>query len=703
MPTSLADARYWFRRLLGLTQRSWASLRTRGWRATWSRIRVHLAPPALDTRPALFQPAPADFAPFTVPSSPDPLVSIVIPVYNQACHTLACLRALAAHPPAAPCEILVIDDGSSDQTTTWLPQVAGLRYEVRASNGGFIEAVNDGVARSRGAFVVLLNNDTVPQPGWLDSLLTTFDQMPDAGLVGSALLYPDGRLQEAGAVLLCDGSAWSYGRFESADDPRYTSLRDTAYCSGAAVMLRRSLWDRLQGLDLRYRPAYYEDADLAMRVRQAGLRVLVQPASRVVHDEGTSHGTDVRSGLKAHQVRNQVTFAQRWASELAHCPPPGSVPGPALLHRHQPQVLVIDEHLPRPDRDSASLRLTHLMALLRSEGAHVVLLATASVHGSEGAAALRRDGVEVWCAGQYRSPGQWLAEHGPRFASVMLVRHHLAQATLPLVRRHAPQARVAFDTVDLHYLRELRGAQVADDPALRAQAARTRQRELAVMQACDLTILVSEVEQAQLRTDAPHVRTALISNLHRVRHDSPGYAQRQDIVFVGGFGHPPNTDAMHWFLQAIWPTVSAGLPGVVMHIVGQDPPPSLRELAATLANVRVHGYVPDIDPFMDGCRVAVAPLRFGAGVKGKVNLSMAHGQPVVATACAAEGMHLVHGQDVLIADQAAAFAAAVVQLYQDAALWQQLASNGRRSVERHFSLDAARQAVRQALLPASVS
>ena len=699
MSSSLANARYWLRRLAGLAHRSMASLRTRGWRATWSRILVHARPPAAADRPQLYLPPATPFAPFSLPTSATPQVSIIIPVYNQAAHTLACLRALAAHPPEASCEVLVIDDGSSDQTTEWLPQIDGLRYEVRQHNGGFIHACNDGVARSRGEYVVLLNNDTVPQSGWLDQLLQTFHKQADAGLVGSQLLYPDGRLQESGAVLFNDGSAWSYGRFEAADDPRYSALRDSHYCSGAAVMLRRSLWDALGGLDTRYCPAYYEDADLAMRVRQHGLRVMVQPASQVVHDEGTSHGTDVRSGLKAHQIRNQHTFAQRWASELASHPAPGSVPSPALLHRRQAQVLIIDEALPQPDRDSASLRLSHLLQLLRQQGAHVVLLATSAAAGNAGAASLRRAGVETWPAASIGSLGRWLGQHGPRFSSVMLVRHHLAQASLPLVRQHAPQARVIFDTVDLHYIRESRGAELADDDTLRAEAARTRKRELAVMAQADITVLVSAAEQAQLRIDAPQVKTALISNLHQQRHDCPGHAQRRDLVFVGGFGHPPNVDGVSWLLREVQPLIHAALPDVVLHVIGQDPPEDLCALGASLPGVRIHGYIADIDPYMDGCRIALAPLRFGAGVKGKVNLSMAHGQPVVATSCAAEGMHLRDGQDVLIADSSQDFAAAVIRLYHDPLLWQQLATAGLENIQQHFSLDAARQTVAGVFLP----
>ena len=697
MPRSLADARYWLRRLLGLAHRSVSSLRTRGLKATWSRVLVHARPPAIEQRPPLYLPASSPFAPFTIPNSSEPLVSIVIPVFNQAAHTLACLRAIAAHPPAAACEVIVIDDGSSDQTAQWLPQVQGLRYEVRERNGGFIHACNDGVSRSHGQYVVLLNNDTVPQPGWLDRLLETFAHLPDAGLVGSQLLYPDGRLQESGAVLFSDGSAWSYGRFESAGDPRYSALRDSHYCSGAAVMLKRQLWDELDGLDTRYCPAYYEDADLAMRVRERGLRVLVQPASQVVHDEGTSHGTDVRTGLKAHQVRNQQTFAQRWASNLCNHPAPGTVPGPAVLHLSRPQVLIIDETLPQPDRDSASLRQTHLLQLLAGHGAHVVMLATT---GSDaGAAALRRSGVETWPAASTGSLGSWLSEHGKRFDSIMLVRHHLAQASLPLVRKYAPQARVIFDTVDLHYVREARGAEIANDDALRSEALQTRRRELAVMAQVDLTVLVSAAEQAQLHIDAPQVSTALISNLHEPRAHLPGFSQRRDIVFVGGFGHPPNADAVHWLLEAIFPLIHAALPQVCLHVIGQNPPASILALAAGQPQVQVHGYVADIDPYMDGCRLAIAPLRFGAGVKGKVNLSMAHGQPVVATTCAAEGMHLRDGQDVLIADAAGDFAAAVIRLYQDPALWQQLAQGGLANIERHFSLAAARQTVAEVFLP----
>jgi len=698
MSMSPADVRYHLDRIVGLIRRGLASLRTRGWRATLQRVGVHLRRQPPPRREPLFAPADAPFAPFAVPAAEQPVVSIVIPVYNHARHTLACLRALAAHPPAAACEILVIDDGSSDDTAAWMAQIDGLRYHRRVQNGGFIAACNDGLRLARGQYVVLLNNDTVPQPGWLDALLDTFARVPEAGLVGAQLLYPDGRLQESGGVVFDDGSCWSYGRFESAEDPRYASLRDADYCSGAALAIPRALFEELGGLDTRYAPAYYEDTDLAFKVRAAGRRVLVQPASRVVHDEGTSNGTDTRSGVKAWQVRNQQVFADKWRDALSRQLPAGSVPGPARLHRGQHQILIVDEAVPRPDRDSASLRQFNLIRMLLAGGAHVVFLPTRGGHGGAATEALQALGVEVWHAPWMKGVGDWLRAHGRRFQVAVLVRHHVASVCLPLLRRHAPQARTVFDTVDLHYLRERRGAELAGDPRLARSAERTRASELAVMAATDVTLLVSAAEKEQLALDAPQVKVELLSNLHEVAGQGLDWAQRHDLVFVGGFRHPPNLDAMQWFIGEVFPLIRQRLPQVRFHCIGADVPDSLQALAASQPGVQVHGYVPDVVPWMAGGRIAVAPLRFGAGVKGKINLSMAHGQPVVATTCAAEGMHLRDGQDVLVADGAEAFADAVVRLHDDEALWRQLSGNGLRNIARHFSMDAARATVARVFL-----
>jgi GT2 family glycosyltransferase/glycosyltransferase involved in cell wall biosynthesis len=694
MSSSLADARFLFTRAIGLIRRGLASLRTRGWSASWQRARLQLQRGVPMPQTQLYAPEPAPFSPFTVPRADSPRASIVIPVYDQFAHTLACLRALAEHPPQLPIEIVVVDDGSSDQTTTALPLIDGLRYHRRAGNGGFIAACNDGAALARGDFLVFLNNDTVPQPGWLDALLQTFEAHADAGLVGAQLLYPDGRLQEAGGVVFADGGGWNYGRFESPDDPRFGYLRDADYVSGAALAIPRGLFLQLGGFDSRYAPAYYEDTDLAFAIRAAGRRVLYQPAARVVHDEGATSGTDTGSGIKAFQARNQSRFAEHRRAALQAQPAPGSTPSPALLHRGQRQVLVIDALTPAPDHDSGSLRLVNLMQLLREQGMHVVFLAANREHAGRYTQDLQQLGIEAWYAPFAQRAPAWLQQHGARFDSVLLCRHYVASEFLALLRRHAPQAQVIFDTVDLHYLREQRAADLAGDAALQRAAARTREAELDVIARSDITLVVSETERALLAKDAPRARVEVLSNLHALAGPGLPFAQRHDLVFVGGFRHPPNVDAVRWFVQDIFPMLRARLPELQFHCIGSHTPTEILALS-TQPGVHVHGHVPDIGPYMDGCRIAVAPLRYGAGVKGKVNLSMAHGQPVVATSCAAEGMHLVDGHDVLLADDAREFAAAILKLHDDATLWNTLSANGLDNVARHFSIDAARDVVRR--------
>ncbi|MDQ3038533.1 MAG: glycosyltransferase [Pseudomonadota bacterium] len=694
MSFSMADARFLFDRCMGLIRRGLLSLRTRGPRASWERMQAQLQRATPEQRAVLYFPAKTAFAPFSVPCSDAPVASIVIPVFNQFAHTLLCLRSLADHPPGAACEIIVVDDGSSDATAECLSQVQGLRYHRRSENSGFIAACNDGAGLARGDVIVFLNNDTVPQPGWLDALLRTFDQHPRTGLAGAQLLYPDGRLQEAGGVVFADGSGWNYGKFGAYDDPRYAYVRDADYCSGAAIAIPRTLFDALGGFDSRYAPAYYEDTDFAFGVRAAGHRVMYQPSARVVHVEGATAGSDTGAGVKAYQVRNQAVFAEKWAPALQRQPAPGHEPTPAVLHANQRQILIIDALTPQPDHDSGSLRLVNLMRLLREEGAHVVFLSSNRSHAGIYTEALQQLGVEVWYAPHAKRPPAWLREHGTRFDTIMVCRHYVAVQFLDLLREHAPRAKIVFDTVDLHYLRELRGAELAGDAALRRGAMKTRTRELDVIARSDVTLVVSDTEHALLARDAPDASVEVLSNLHQLAGPGQTFAQREDLVFVGGFRHPPNVDAVCWFVEHIFALIRERLPSVKFHCIGHHAPPEVLALAAH-AGVIVHGHVADIAPYMDGARIAIAPLRYGAGVKGKINMSMAHGQPVVATSCAVEGMHLRDGHDVLVGDTANTFADAVVRLYLDESLWGKLSCNGLENVERHFSLDAARDVVRR--------
>jgi glycosyltransferase involved in cell wall biosynthesis len=393
-------------------------------------------------------------------------------------------------------------------------------------------------------------------------------------------------------------------------------------------------------------------------------------------------------------VINQQKFLERWREVLQRHPAPGTDIAIARAHRSPRRVLMIDATTPQPDHDSGSLRLVNCMRVLKSEGHAVTFFADNRAWIEKYTPELQQLGVEVLWHPFMGDPVRWFRDNGSRFDLVFISRHYVASAYIGLVRLHAPQATLVFDTVDLHYLREQREAELANRDDLMHAADVTRTRELALIRSSDVTLVVSPVELELLRREAPGARVEVLSNVHEVFGRRRGHAQREGIVFMGGFAHPPNIDAVLWFVREVFPKVRAQLPDVTFHIVGSKPTEAVLALAA-LPGVVVEGFVPDIAPFMDGCRLAVAPLRYGAGVKGKVNMSMSYGQPVVATPIAIEGMFAEPGRDVLVAADAAGFAREVVRAYGDAALWTTLSDNGLENVRRHFSFEAARAAVRR--------
>jgi glycosyltransferase involved in cell wall biosynthesis len=193
----------------------------------------------------------------------------------------------------------------------------------------------------------------------------------------------------------------------------------------------------------------------------------------------------------------------------------------------------------------------------------------------------------------------------------------------------------------------------------------------------------------------PQARVRVLSNIHELLPGGKPWAEREGLVFIGGFQHPPNTDAVLWYAREILPHVRRLLPGVKTTIVGADPPATVRALASD--DLVITGYVPDVAPYFTGCRVSIAPLRYGAGVKGKVNLAMSYGLPVVATPASVEGMSLTPGEDVLVAETAEGFAEAICRLYNDPVLWEKLSAGGRDNIRTHFSRDVARAALEELL------
>lgn len=669
-------------------------LRTEGFWVLLQKIRRRIRVVAYRPQKPKYLHMDSPYGPLTLPLPGNtPSASLIIPTFGGILYTHYCLAALCNCGDKTSFEVILIDDDPEGDTTYRLRNYGNLRIVRNENNLGFVRSCNRGAMLAKGDYLVFLNNDTQVQSGWLDALLWTFKHQPRAGLVGSRLIYPDGRLQEAGGIVFKDGTAWNYGHLDDPYRPEYSYLREPDYVSGAALAIPRDLFERLGGFDPRYVPGYYEDTDLAFRVRAAGYRIFYQPWSCVLHIEGGSAGRDENAptGMKRYQAINRRKFFDRWQSVLANHGERAKGLEQQKERWIRRRAFVVDVYLPTPDKESGSLRLVNLFALMREIGFKVTFAATNLEAPESYLADLQREGIEVLYRPYVKSISRHLRVRGGEYDLVILSRADAAVELMGEVRRYCPNARVVYDTVDLHFLREQRLAKLTGDTSTRRLAEYRQREELGLIALADCTLVVSPVERELLAKLAPGADVRVLSNIHRIPGRRTNYSDRRNIFFIGSFSHPPNVDAVLWFGRDILPHILVRLPELQFFIIGADPPGEVRALSSP--SIRVLGHVPDLIPYLEGCRLSVAPLRYGAGVKGKVNQSLAHGLPVIGTSTAVEGMFLKDGESVLVADTPSEFAAAVIKVYSDSVIWEHLSNEGVKVMEAYFSFTAARNAL----------
>lgn len=714
---------------------------TRSWR--WTRmlrrtepvlpepVPVADAPPAtqagvsMDALQAALDAAQRDFAPADLASRPTraqvpllglefaahdaPQVSIVVTSYGRFEATRTCLQSIQRSGSRATFEVILIEDGSGAADMPRFAGVPGLRYHENAENLGFLRSANQAVVLARGEYVHFLNNDTQVSPGWLDALLQTFALAHECGVAGSKLIYPDGTLQEAGGIVWSDGDACNYGRGDDPAAAAYGAMREVDYVSGASLLLPTALLHRLGGFDERYAPAYYEDTDLAFRVRSLGLRVYVHPASIVTHSEGLSHGTDPASGGKAAQMRNRAVFVERWRETLEREQLP---PGAHLrLARDRSQlrrsVLIVDRYPPQTDHDAGSRAIWQLMRVLSLHGVVVRFWSHEAGSDPAYAEALRVHGIEVFGAGTPDDDfDRWLDANGAYLDHVLLSRPLVAVEYLePLRCRSA--ARIIYYGHDIHHDRIHRHHRLTGDPTLGVQAEHVREIEQAIWGMSDAILYPSREETAQVQAwlskHAIDARALTIPLFAYEAVPSPdaleGPGDRRDLLFVGGFGHAPNVDAVTWFVREVWPLVRGLGEAGRLYLVGAAPPADVEALAGMDVVVAGHVSEAELAVHYARARVVVAPLRFGAGIKGKVLEAMRHGVPCVTTTTGAQGFE---DADVLgISDHAAEMAALVAALLSDDEAWRRQAARGLAYVAERFSIDTVWATLSQVVDPAA--
>lgn len=637
-----------------------------------------------------------DYALLKIPQWDNPQVSIVIPVYNQFEYTYLCIQSIIKNSGEIHYEILIADDCSNDLTVDIEQVISGLRVIRNAENLRFLRNCNNAAKYAKGKYILFLNNDTQVQENWLAPLIELIERDRTIGMVGSKLVYPDGRLQEAGGILWKDGSAWNYGNRSDPDLPEYNYVKEVDYISGAAIMIRHELWKEIGGFDERFTPAYCEDSDLAFEVRKHGYKVMYQPKSVVVHFEGISNGTDTSSGQKAYQVTNQKKFYEKWKDVLQTNHLPNGVK-PFLARDRavdRKVLLMIDHYVPQFDRDAGSKTVFQYLQMFVMEGFSVKFIGDNFYPHQPYTDTLQQMGVEVLYGPYYAKHWKtWLTENGEDIGYVFLNRPHISIKYIDELRKYT-KAKIVYYGHDLHFLREKREYDLCGDVALLKSSQQWEEKELQLMRAADMSYYPSCVEVEEIHKIAPDVKVKAIPAylFADVQPKDYDYAARQNLMFIGGFGHRPNVDAVIWLTNEIMPRLLELLPDVCIYILGSNPPEEVVKL--NNSHLQVKGFVTDqeLEEYYQDCRLSIVPLRYGAGIKGKVIEAMRYGMPVMTTSIGAEGIQ--NADSILeIADDAKEFAEKLAALYQNADELCARSEASYRYVRENFSFENAKQVI----------
>ena len=594
---------------------------------------------------------------FGIPYSKSPKVSIIIPVFNNWWTTYRLLQTLRTNRDSTPYEVIVVDDGSNDLTPLALSNIRGIKVITLKKNVGYLLATNLGASYAKGEFIALLNNDTEPMEGWLDRLVEALEKDCQIGLAGSNLVSSDGKLQESGAQIFRDGHGWNLGRGQSPLQSEYMFVKDVDYCSAAAILIRSSLWSDIGGFDERYIPAYYEDTDLAFEVRKRKFKVVNIPDSVVLHVEGVSHGKDLSSGLKSHQVSNRKKFLKKWGSELAHHWENVGEPRVEHLRNSLGIVVLVDKQFPAEFRDSGSIRTIRLAKSLGELGYHVIVFADDQSTTTLDHRKLRDDGIETHHSLGSLQKSLELREKRVKF--IWLIRSEIIHKYLDVFMQITPGAEVICDMLDLNY-------EIKSDSRVISKS------HLEILDSPFKKVLVSPYEVKIVKEQFPQTHVLSLWKPFPSFPVKGNFDTRNGCIFVGGFRHLPNIEGIKWLANEVVPILTNLGYSEKIRAVGSGLDLETQLLLEKMG-IQVFGGVDDknLADLYNSSKMAVVPLLSGRGLKGKFAEAASHNLPIITTSVGAEGFNDKSGSGYWTANDPETFARYILRLTSSRSDWEE--------------------------------
>ncbi|MFC4767578.1 glycosyltransferase [Effusibacillus consociatus] len=620
-----------------------------------------------------------------------PKISIILVLYNKAELTYQCLETIKAHADV-PYEIIIVDNNSSDATSELLGKIKNTIIIKNRENIGFLKGSNQGAKLARGEWLLFLNNDTQITPSLLSILIQTAEKTEHCGAVGGKLIFPDGKLQEAGSIIWNDGSCSGYGRGDDPFKPEYSYVKEVDFCSAACLLIKNAIFKEAGMFDEIYHPGYYEETDLCMKIRELGYKVIYQPSAVVIHYE---FGSSSLSEAMKQQSKNKEIFAKKWQHHLNELFPP--LPANILYAREFRRVekynlLVIDDRIPIPELGRGYPRSLRLLKGLAEANYRVALFPLQFPEKVEPYAHdLQQIGVEViFNSGNEKlNFSKFIKERYHYYDLILISRPHNMREVIDVIKKLDQNQKIIYDAEALFSARDILKLELKGHNLSEQMKNLMIRDEINLMKNADLTITVSEREKQIIESfDVKKVK--VVSHQVDIHATPKSFDQRKDILFVGGFTpESPNEDAMLYFVNQVYSQVYKEL-GAKLWIVGSNFSEPIKNLDSP--NIIVTGTVHNLWDYYNNCRVFVVPTRYAAGISLKLLECLSHGLPAVVTPLIAQQLG-INKDIVLLGNGPLDFANKIVKCYTKKRTWNRLRKNSLKYIANEYNSEVFKQQI----------
>ena len=626
-----------------------------------------------------------------------PWVSIIIPVHNNFNYINDCIASILESEKFISYEIIISIDNSKDDTRFLKTKNFKNNVNIFVYNNhktfNFILNCNSAAKRARGKYILFLNNDTRVHKEWMTYLLKLIENDEKVGMVGSKLIYPDGLLQEAGGIVSSKGECLNFGRGNNSDMPEYNYVKEVDYISGTSIIIRKSLWEKIGGFDKRFIPEYYEDIDFAFELRKLGYKVMYQPLSVVENYGGISNEKESITSIKKNKEKNKIKFIDKWKNELRFQILDTFMSRDRCLNKNR--IFVIDRFVPNFDKDAGSRCCYMYLNLFQRIGLQVTFLGDDFQRIEPYTTILQQKGMEILYGETFKNEtylDNWFKDNLKYFKFVYLQRPDIGKKYIDIIRKYF-SGKIFYFSHDLHHIRLAREYNITHDKNKYIESETIKQIEMEIFNKVDIINVVGDFEYNYLKEK---LEKKIIRNIPLFIYENnyniieKNFSRRNGLIIVSGFSHAPNIDGVLWFAKEIYPKIIKNFKEMILYIVGSDIPIEIKNLESK--NIKIEGFLSDEDLHLlyQKCRIAIAPLRFGAGVKGKI-LEAAHNQiPIVTTSIGGEGLDKSLGA-FIIEDNAEKMVTIICKLYEDFPKLKQMSDSGKLLIEKYFSFDKAKE------------